>query len=79
MVASTTSRPSAAPIPEQPLDHLQAPGVKASYMGHPGDWELWFSAIDLGVPAVVLLEDVVADHPAEGAADEDVGGEVLLA
>ena len=26
MVASTTGRPSAAPIPEQPLDHLQAPG-----------------------------------------------------
>ena len=27
MVASTTSRPSAAPIQEQPPDHLQAPGV----------------------------------------------------
>jgi hypothetical protein len=32
MVASTTGRPSAAPIPEQPLDHLQSPilvGVEA--------------------------------------------------
>ena len=27
MVASTTSRPSAAPIPEQPLDHLQPPAL----------------------------------------------------
>ena len=27
---------------------------------------------------VVLLEDVVTHHPAEGASDEDVGGEVLL-
>jgi len=26
MVASTTSRPSAAPTVEQPLDHLQPPG-----------------------------------------------------
>src|SRR3569833_1143872 len=31
------------------------------------------------MPAAVFLVDVVADHPAEGASDEDVGRKVLLA
>src|SRR5262249_19717009 len=36
MVASTTGRPSAAPIPEQRLDHLQAPAVDFRDRGGPG-------------------------------------------
>lgn len=34
--------------------------------------------VELQVPAVVFFEDVVADHPAEGAAYQDIGGEMLL-
>ena len=42
MVASTTSRPSAAPIPEQPLDHLQAPAIFVGRL--PNSPDIWASS-----------------------------------
>jgi ABC-type multidrug transport system ATPase subunit len=65
MVASTTSRPSAAPISEQPLDHLQPPGQSAALYQHPQllpskrkswryDYSMNFFVLPYPIPKVAL-------------------------